>query len=186
MRCSRRLSVGRGWRLCRARRARAGLLTAYLVATALATVRPAAGLRWLNVGALLLALTVGLASLAFVFEALASGVGDRDGIPAPIFVKFAVVALLASGGDIRMLRSGGLRGPRRLVRHLWRMCFALYIATSSFFLGQADEFPEMLRHPALLALPVLAVLVAMVYWLWRVRIRGTFRNLVGARSNEVR
>ena len=78
----------------------------------------------------------------------------------------------------------GLRGARRLARHLWRMCFALFIAAASFFLGQADEFPEPLRIPALLALPVLAVLLAMLYWLWRVRIRRTYRGMLGVRSHD--
>jgi hypothetical protein len=31
----------------------------------------------------------------------------------------------------------------------------------------------------LLALPVLAVLATMLYWLWRVRVRGTFRGIGG-------
>ena len=34
----------------------------------------------------------------------------------------------------------------------------------SFFIGQADEFPEALRIMPLLALPVLAVLVTMLDW----------------------
>jgi hypothetical protein len=37
--------------------------------------------------------------------------------------------------------------------------------------------PEPLLKPALLALPVLAVLVIMFYWLWRVRIRRSVRGL---------
>lgn len=150
----------------------AGLLTAYLVVTALATVRPpATGGRWLNAGALLVALGVGAAALTFGVEALASG-GTRKGMPAAPFFMFGVVGLLAAAGDVRMMRSGGLRGASRLTRHLWRMCFALFIAALSFFIGQADVFPEPLRILPLLALPVLTVLVAMVYWLWRVRIPG--------------
>jgi peptidoglycan/LPS O-acetylase OafA/YrhL len=70
-----------------------------------------------------------------------------------------------------MIRAGGLRGASRLARHLWRMCFALFIAALSFFLGQSDEIPEPLRILPLLALPVLMVLVTMLYWLWRVRRR---------------
>ena len=58
------------------------------------------------------------------------------------------------------------------------MCFALYIASASFFLGQADKLPEAVRHPALLAFPVLAVVVTMFYWLWRVRIRRSLRGLM--------
>jgi len=37
--------------------------------------------------------------------------------------------------------------------------------------------PPAMRIPALLAIPVLIVLVAMVYWLWRVRFRRSFRGL---------
>ena len=65
------------------------------------------------------------------------------------------------------------------------MGLALFIATMSFFLGQSDEIPKSLRHPALLATPILAVLVTMLYWLWRVRIRRTFRGTVRGTANEV-
>ncbi len=52
----------------------------------------------------------------------------------------------------------------------------MWIATSSFFLGQAKVFPEAIRNPALLAVPVLLVLVAVVYWFVRVRWTPRFRN----------
>ena len=160
----------------------AGVLTAYLVITALTTVRPLAeGSRWLDLGLMLVALAVGLTSLGFGFEALASG-GKRNGMPAFPFLMFGVVGVLAGAGDLRVIRSGALRGASRLARHLWRMCFALFIAALSFFIGQAKVIPKPVRIPGLLALPVLAVLVAMIYWLWRVRIRRSFRGIarVGA------
>lgn len=153
----------------------AGVLTAYLVITALTTVRPVAWARWLNVGLMLLALAVGLTDLTFGFQALANG-GKRNGMPAFPFFMFGVVGTLASAGDLRMIRSGGLKGASRLARHLWRMCFALFIAALSFFVGQAKVFPEPVRIIPLLALPVLAVLVTMLYSLWRVRIRRTLRG----------
>jgi hypothetical protein len=58
------------------------------------------------------------------------------------------------------------------------MCFALFIAALSFFIGQAHVFPKPIRIPGLLVLPVLAVLVTMLYWLWRVRIRRSLRGIV--------
>ncbi|HWF84419.1 MAG TPA: hypothetical protein VG222_06220 [Vicinamibacterales bacterium] len=61
----------------------------------------------------------------------------------------ATITTMAAAGDVRVMRSGALRGGRRLARHLWRMCFALFIAAGSFF-------------------------VAMFYWLWRVRARRPF------------
>jgi uncharacterized membrane protein len=149
----------------------AGLLTSYLVVTALLTVRPlAAGSGWVHVGAMLVALAVGLTSLTFAFEAFANG-GTRNGMPAFPFVMFGVVGVLAAAGDLRMIRSEPLRGASRLARHLWRMSFALFIAALSFFIGQAKVIPKPIRIMPLLALPVLAVLVTMLYWLWRVRVR---------------
>lgn len=62
---------------------------------------------------------------------------------------------------------------------LHRKSWALWIAASSFFFGQAKVIPKPIRIPALLALPVLVVLVAMLYWLWRVRIRRSLRGIVG-------
>jgi peptidoglycan/LPS O-acetylase OafA/YrhL len=95
------------------------------------------------------------------------------------------IALLASAGDFRVLRSRGIQGARRLARHLWRMCFAFFIATGSFFLGQADEIPEPLRFTPLLVILALAPLVIMLYWLWRVRIRKTFREMSGSVETRV-
>jgi hypothetical protein len=156
----------------------AALLTGYLVLTGLTTVRPpaAAVARRLDPGLMLLALAIGLVSMSFGVEAIVLGRG-RDGMPAFPFLLFGVVGLLASALDLRMIRAGGLRGAARLARHLWRMCFALLIAAMSFFFGQADELPEALRIPPLLALPVLAVLATMLYWLWRVRFRRSLRGI---------
>lgn len=157
----------------------AALLTAYLVVTGLATVRPpASGARWLNLGALLVALGVGVVSLTFGLEALTSPTGTKAGMPAFPYLMFGAVGLVASALDVRMIRAGGLRGAPRLARHLWRMCYALFIAALSFFLGQADEFPHALRHPALLAIPVLVPFLTMLYWLWRVRVRPALRRAV--------
>jgi len=161
----------------------AGLLTSYLVLTALITVRPPmAGSRWLNPGLMLIALGVGLTDLTFAFQAFANG-GKRNGMPAFPFIMFGVVGLLASIGDLRMMRSGPLQGARRLARHLWRMCFALFIAALSFFIGQAKVIPEPIRNRGLLALPVLLVLVTMLYWLWRVR-RRTVRKVTTASVSD--
>ncbi len=155
----------------------AGVISAYLVITALTTVRPVVrGSRWLGFGTLLVASATGLMCLTFGLEALANG-GQRNGIPAFPFFLFGVIGLLGSLGDVRMMRAGAYTGGRRLARHLWRMCVALFIAAMSFFIGQADEFPSALRIMPLLALPVLAILVTMVYWLWRVRIRQSVRGI---------
>jgi hypothetical protein len=51
---------------------------------------------------------------------------------------------------------------------LWRMCLAMFIATASFFLGQAKVLPESMRIFPLLAIPVVLVLILMFYWWVRV------------------
>lgn len=54
----------------------------------------------------------------------------------------------------------------------------------SFFLGQADELPEALRIPALLAIPIVVPPLVMLYWLWRVRIGRCFRGIVGVALSD--
>jgi uncharacterized membrane protein len=164
----------------------AALLTAYLVVTALTTVRqPIAGARWLHVGAMLVAAAVGLTCLTFAFQAL-TNTGNRQRIAIVPFLMFGVVGLLGAIGDVRVLRSGALTGASRLARHLWRMSFALFIAALSFFIGQAKVIPKPIRIMPLLAVPVLAVLVTMLYWLWRVRVRRSVRGIVVAGAERVR
>jgi uncharacterized membrane protein len=153
----------------------AGLLTAYLVITGLVTVRPIPGWsRRIDISLMLAALAIGLTDFWFGISAFTSANTKLHWVIIP-FSIFGTIALLASVGDVRMIRAGGVRGITRIARHLWRMSFALFIATASFFLGQAKVFPKPIRIPGLLALPVLAVLVTMLYWLWRVRVRKTFR-----------
>ncbi len=158
------------------------LLTTYLVITALYTVRPPAiGTRRLDLSLMLLALAVGSALFTFGFVAVASPTGTLRGFPAPPFFIFGAITMLSIVGDVRMIRSGGvqvLRGAPRLARHLWRMCTALLIAAFSFFIGQAQVIPEPIRIIPLLIIPPLAVLGAMLYWLWRVRVRRTLRGIV--------
>ena len=107
----------------------------------------------------------------------------RNGIPAFPYFMFGVVGTLGAVLDVKMMRSGALKGASRLARHLWRMCFALFIAALSFFIGQADVIPKPVRIMPLLAVPMLVVLVTMFYWLWRIRIRRTFRGVIVATPN---
>ena len=158
------------------------LLTFYLVITSLTTVRPpAAWSRPTEIAAMLMAVAVGLACVVLAFAAIAKG-GREAGMAYPLFM-FGGVGLSASAGDLRMIRAGGVRGTPRLVRHLWRMCVALFIASIAFFLG--GRVPAAIRTPALLAAGVLSPMAAMVYWLWRVRFRRSVRGIVGVSVPEV-
>ena len=163
----------------------AALITASMVVTALTTVRPPSPLtRRIDLAATIATLSVAIVNGIYAFQAFANG-GTRDGIPAFPFILFGTAGLLATIGDVRIMRSGPLRGARRIARHLWRMCFALLVAALSFFIGQARVIPKPIRIMPLLALPLLVVIVTMIYWLWRVRIRHSLRGLVRTTTVEV-
>jgi len=155
----------------------AAVLSIYFVGTALTTVRPPS--RWtrlINVAALTVA--VGLAFLAIVggIKNVNSPHLSPGGVPfrtiGVMSFILAAVLLLAAAGDVRIMRSGMPRGGPRLARHLWRMCFAMFIAAGSFFSIRervAKILPEPFTTGPMRALPILLLFGAMFYWLWRVR-----------------
>jgi len=109
-------------------------------------------------------------------EAVMSPTGLKFGYPPGPFLFMAAVATLAAVGDVRMLVRGGIFGTqRRLARHLWRMCFGLFIATGSFFLGQQQVFPAFLRGSIFLTILALLPFPLMIYWLFRVRFSKAYR-----------
>lgn len=154
----------------------AALVTGYMVVTARATVRPRS--RVLDLGALSFGLAIGLGCLIRGSLLAARGIAATHGIPTAMFFVFGMIAMLASIGDLRMIRAGGIQGVRRVTRHLWRMCFALFIATGSFFLGQARVIPKPIRVMPVLALLAFAPLLLLLSWLWRVRVRRSMRGIV--------
>jgi uncharacterized membrane protein len=151
-----------------------GALVFYIVCTAVLTVkRTVTASRGMLTGLMLMALAICIVELSL--GAVAARTPDHmlGKYPAAFFYAFAAVALLCAMGDARMLWRGHLDGVQRLVRHIWRMCFAMWFATTSFFLGQAKVFPEPLRHMiGIRAIPVVLVLVVMFYWLARVRMKN--------------
>jgi uncharacterized membrane protein len=146
-----------------------GSLTFYMVTTALLTVRRGdRDFHWTDFGAFLVGATVGVLTMKTGFDAVNTASGTINGAPAGMLFFLATVALLAALGDVRMMLAGGLEGAHRIARHLWRMCFSLFIASGSFFLGQAKVIPKPIRILPLLAIPALLPLVLLLYWLTRV------------------
>lgn len=141
-----------------------GVLTFYLVVTAWVTARRKDGesgiFDWIG---LLVALAIAAAAVTYCIEAAISQTGTRDGIPASGFVLPACVALVSVIGDARMLLCGGLYGAQRIARHLWRMCFALFVASASIFLARPQLFPTLLSKTHLLLL--LGILPLILYGL---------------------
>lgn len=159
-----------------------GLMVAYFVITALITVRQVSP--WTRrINAALLTIPIGLAlfDIAEGMKAFNSPRGFLNGVPFPMYFFLATIFILAAIGDVRIMRLGMPRGGPRLARHLWRMCFALFIAAGSFFSIRARVakiLPEPFTTVPMRALPILLLFAAMFYWLWKVRRRRPLPVLV--------
>jgi len=81
----------------------------------------------------------------------------------------STIAFLLASVDLAIVLRGGLARPQRIRRHLWRMGFAVVIATSAIFAAQTQRFPEILRP--VLPYVVLPPLVFTVYQMFRYRAR---------------
>ena len=90
----------------------------------------------------------------------------------------AMIERLSRGpaSDARMLWRGGIFGTQRLARHLWRTCFALFIATASIFLARPQLFPALLTKTHVLFLLGILPLLLMVFWLVRVLFTKAFKT----------
>ena len=137
-----------------------GFFTCYLVVTSWLTVRRKAG-------------TIGRSEVAaFLFASLLAAalvlIGTGMAAPGDYYALSGIVAL-AAAFDLKVILSRGITGAPRIARHLWRMCLALFVAVGSFFLGQQRVMPEFMQGSPWLAVPPLAVLAAMLFWLLKLR-----------------
>lgn len=161
-----------------------GLLTFYLVATAWLTARRKDGkpgiVDW---AALLATFALAAVELTWGVEAAMSSTGMKYDYPPWPYFMFGFVAVLASVGDIRMLARNGISGTQRVARHLWRMCFALFIAAASIFLARPQLFPAVLQRTGVLAFLSFLPLLLMIFWLIRVRFAHAYKQRVLARAH---
>ena len=174
-----------------------GILTFYLILTAWLTARRRNGQTSAYDWALLL-IPLALGSLTWLggVQKLRSPVPPEDGVPAGMNFFMGTVMLLAGAGDLRVLLGSGVAGAKRVVRHLWRMCFGLFIAAGSFFLGPSNRPLRLLsalgigQHlsPALFGTTLyifLSVLplILLIFWVFRVWFSGVYRKkIVAAQS----
>jgi len=152
----------------------AGVFTFYLVATAALTVMRRGKLTGrVELGLLFIALVAGTSSWVLAWRETARRAS------VIFFSIFASIASLSAAGDIRMFIRGGVTGARRLVRHVWRMGLALFVASGSLFLGTASDpvmkrsglratlFTPAIRSTHLPEIPVLIVVVLTIFWICR-------------------
>jgi hypothetical protein len=167
-----------------------GIFTFYLVLTAWLTARRPDGetSRWDWVAVLI---PVALGALTWIggIKTLRSGADSRDGAPVGMVFFLGSVMLLAAAGDVRMLLKGGVFGPQRIVRHLWRMCFGLFIASGSFFMGPSNRplrllssvgigqhLPAALFSMGLYVFLTVLPLILLIFWVLRVWITKAYQR----------
>jgi hypothetical protein len=167
-----------------------GILTFYLIGTAWLTARRKDGetsrLDWVL---LLIPLTLSILTLISGVKIVRSGASSQDGVPVGMNFFMGSIMMLAAAGDVRMLLRGGLFGAKRIARHLWRMCFGLFIASGSFFLGPSNRplrllsrvglgqhLPAALFSTALYMFLTLLPLILLIFWLLRVRFSSAYQR----------
>src|SRR5260370_29851118 len=114
---------------------------------------------------------------------------SQGGVPVGGILFRGSVCVLAAAGDVRMLVGGGVLGAKRIARHLWRMCFGLFIASGSFFLGPSNRPLRLLwtvglgQHlsPALFSTTLYLILtilplILLIFWLVRVRFTKAYNG----------
>ena len=160
-----------------------GILTFYLIGTAWLTARRKDGetsrLDWI---VLLIPLTLGILTWMNGLKVVRSGASSQDGVPVGMMFFMGSIMLLAALGDIRMLVGDGVFGAKRIARHLWRMCFGLFIAAGSFFMGPSNRplrllssiglgqhLPQVLFSLSVYLVLTLLPLILLIFWLVRVR-----------------
>ncbi|HSK45262.1 MAG TPA: hypothetical protein VLA83_15395 [Candidatus Binatia bacterium] len=162
-----------------------GVLTFYLVATGWRTARRReSGTNIFDWIGFVAALLIGVVMVANGFKAAHSPRESLAGVPVAMYFFMGSIPLIAAAGDLRMLLRGGISGTQRLARHLWRMCFGLFIASGSIFAARPHLFPALMRKSGVLYLLTVMPLILMVFWLVRIRWAGGYkRKPMPSRSN---
>jgi len=160
-----------------------GSLTFYLVATAWTTARRRASeivtFDWL---ALLTVFSVACVATTYGVQALTNPDGLQRGYPSGPYFLIGSVASIAFIGDVRIFVRRSIDATQRLARHLWRMCFAFFIASMSVFLARQHLFPAILRTTGMLYVLSFAPLLLMIFWLIRVRMASAYKKWIHAHA----
>ena len=142
-----------------------GLMVCYFVATSWVTARRRDG----QSGKFeMIACAAALGTAALIAWGGLTGAATTPAGVGPVFA-LAGACLLAGLLDLNVVLRGKLTPAQRLSRHLWRMLFAFFIATGSFFIVQQDVMPEAVRGSPVLFVLAFAPFAVMLFWLVRLR-----------------
>jgi Predicted membrane protein (DUF2306) len=151
----------------------AGLFVCYFAATSWVAARRRDGTTgWFEILACAAAL---ITAALMIWSAVMDGATTPAG-PAVIYA-LASVCLLAGLLDLNAILRRRLTPAQRIARHLWRMCFAFFIATGSFFLGQQEVLPRAVQGSPILFLLAFAPFGVMAFWLVRIRFAKALARL---------
>ena len=149
-----------------------GIMVCYFVITSWFAARNRDGVTgWFEFGAAAVALGMGGLMILGGMTGATTPAGA-----GPVFA-IGAICLLAGLLDLNAALRGKLRPAQRLARHLWRMCFAFFVATGSFFLGQQDVLPAAVRGSPILFVLAFAPFALMAFWLVRIRFAKALRKL---------
>jgi hypothetical protein len=153
-----------------------GALTFYMITTAWLSGRERKTVGVLDWTALAIGVAISVTMFTLGVRAARGIDPPQPGVPLAMPFIMGSTVLLAATGDIRILMRGGISGTARLSRHLWRMCFGLFIASGSFFLGQQQVFPASWRGSTVWFVPALLPLVLLIFWLIWVRVGRRWKS----------
>jgi hypothetical protein len=164
-----------------------GLLTVYMISTAwMAARRRDPVSRWFDWVAMLMIIAVGIVLATFGVEAVHSATGMKYELPPGPYFFLGTIATLSAMGDIRLVARGRLTYTQRIVRHLWRMCFGLFIAAGSVFLARAHIFPTFIRKTGILWFLTAVPFLAMLFWAMKLKLANRRKTLPVRIAAEVR
>lgn len=147
----------------------AGGLTTYLVMTGWVTARRGgkkAGV--FEIGAFVVTIACALAMFVSASLIVFGGQEAPNALVGPMSFFLGGALSLAALGDLSVVLRRGLSGAQRIARHLWRMCFGLFIALGSFAAQGAEALPSWVPRVELLLSSLIGVLLVMFFWLVRV------------------
>ena len=155
----------------------AGFMTLYFLTTGWMTAkRRDPGIGKFEIAALVYVLAGTAGWLTLTWMASQTPEGTLDGSPKQAFFIFSLVSTIALLSDLKVMIRRGISGSARVARHVWRMCFGMFVASGSFFLGQAQVFPDSVRHSGVLPILALAPLAFLIFWMLRVRLSKKWRG----------
>jgi len=155
----------------------AGFMSFYLIFSGWLTARRRReGVRALELIGFVWAISGAAAAMVLSWMAAQTPEHTLDGAPQQAFYIFVAVSTIAALSDLKVILRRGVAGAQRVARHVWRMCFGLFVASGSLFLGQAQVFPDWVRQLHVLPYLALAPLPFMLFWMFYVRLSKRYRG----------